>query len=505
MGTVGYMSPEQASGVPRTTAPISSRSASSSTRCSPGGAPSTLPTPVETLSAIIRDEPPPIAQLDPSVPAPVRWIVERCLAKAPADRYASTRDLARDLATARDRLSELTTRAPRRRQRVATAKLGDWRASRGAWRRSRWSRSAWRSGGCGDAPTDPGRLVRFAIASPEDVIFLSTIGSPPFAVSPDGRRLAFTASALTGGVGLWIRSFDSLDPRPLRGTEGASNPFWSPDGLGRVLCRRSAEARLAFGGRRHDVCEAQRRRWWNVESRRRDPVRAGTRCRPVPGGGVRRHADVGHRPRCGARRKRPHRAGVPARWPSLPVPDHGARQRPGIYAGSLDSPRAQRVVPEGSPFAFSSPDRLLFVRERTLMAQRFDLNRLEVTGEPIRVAEGVAPRGRPPRSTRRRAVRSCTGRAAGTSRSRRGCSAMARRAARWDRRARYVNVALSPDGRQVAVDRFDAGPRSGCSTSRAAPRPGRRSAGTTSRRRSGRPTAAPSCSHRRATRRRTST
>jgi TolB-like protein len=61
----------------------------------------------ETLSAIIRDEPPPIGQVNPAVPPPVRWIVERCLAKDPADRYALTRDLARDLASVREHLSEL--------------------------------------------------------------------------------------------------------------------------------------------------------------------------------------------------------------------------------------------------------------------------------------------------------------------------------------------------------------------------------------------------------------
>ena len=61
----------------------------------------------ETLSAIIREEPAPLAQLNPAVPPPVRWIVERCLAKDPEERYAFTRDLARDLVSARDHLPEL--------------------------------------------------------------------------------------------------------------------------------------------------------------------------------------------------------------------------------------------------------------------------------------------------------------------------------------------------------------------------------------------------------------
>jgi Tol biopolymer transport system component len=51
----------------------------------------------ETLSSILRDEPPPIEQINPAVPAPLRWIVGRCLAKSPRDRYVSTRDLARDI------------------------------------------------------------------------------------------------------------------------------------------------------------------------------------------------------------------------------------------------------------------------------------------------------------------------------------------------------------------------------------------------------------------------
>jgi TolB-like protein len=61
----------------------------------------------EALFAIIRDDPPRVADVNPAVPPPVRWIVERCLAKAAEERYALTRDLARDLASARDHLSEL--------------------------------------------------------------------------------------------------------------------------------------------------------------------------------------------------------------------------------------------------------------------------------------------------------------------------------------------------------------------------------------------------------------
>src|SRR5207245_4176240 len=60
----------------------------------------------ETLVAIIREEPESFGQLAPKAPAPVRWIVERLLAKDPEERYASTKDLARDLKSVRDHLSE---------------------------------------------------------------------------------------------------------------------------------------------------------------------------------------------------------------------------------------------------------------------------------------------------------------------------------------------------------------------------------------------------------------
>src|SRR4029453_7829097 len=63
----------------------------------------------ETMTAVIRQEPEPVSSLRPETPVPLSWIVERCLAKEPADRYESTRDLARDLATVRDRASSAGT------------------------------------------------------------------------------------------------------------------------------------------------------------------------------------------------------------------------------------------------------------------------------------------------------------------------------------------------------------------------------------------------------------
>ena len=109
LGTVGYMSPEQATG-----GSIDYRSDQFSFgsilyEMATGRRAFQRASAPQTLAAIIQDEPEPIAAANPKVPAPVRWIIERCLAKETKRRFASTEDLAGDLATIRDHLSEATS------------------------------------------------------------------------------------------------------------------------------------------------------------------------------------------------------------------------------------------------------------------------------------------------------------------------------------------------------------------------------------------------------------
>ena len=106
LGTVGYMSPEQASG--KTVDFRSDQFAFGSIlyEMATGKRAFQKKTAVDTLAAILNDEPESVASLNPATPAPLRWIVERCLAKEPDGRYASTKDLARELAGVRDHLSE---------------------------------------------------------------------------------------------------------------------------------------------------------------------------------------------------------------------------------------------------------------------------------------------------------------------------------------------------------------------------------------------------------------
>jgi serine/threonine protein kinase len=103
MGTASYMSPEQAAGKA-----VDYRTDQFSFglilyELASGKRAFARPSAVETMAAIVREDPPPIEE---KLPAPLKWIIDRCLAKEPEQRYESTRDLARDLRNLRDHFSE---------------------------------------------------------------------------------------------------------------------------------------------------------------------------------------------------------------------------------------------------------------------------------------------------------------------------------------------------------------------------------------------------------------
>ncbi len=113
LGTVAYMSPEQAAGRPADFRSDQFSLGSILYEMATGRQAFRGETAVETLSAILRQELPPLGQLRPEVPEPLRWVAERCLAKDPEDRYLSTRDLARDLARLRDSMAAAGGALPR--------------------------------------------------------------------------------------------------------------------------------------------------------------------------------------------------------------------------------------------------------------------------------------------------------------------------------------------------------------------------------------------------------
>jgi Tol biopolymer transport system component len=175
---------------------------------------------VQTMSAIIADEAQPIAEINARVPVQLRWIIERCLAKDPSARYASTVDLARDLQTLHARFAEVAgeisarapvtlrtrlTRAALLATLLAAALTGVWLASQ--------------------PRVNPFANYRFTPLV-TDAVFQS---APAW--SPDGQSIAFI-SQVDGVLQVFTRSIDSSSSRAqlTRSLFDCTDPFWAPDG-----------------------------------------------------------------------------------------------------------------------------------------------------------------------------------------------------------------------------------------------------------------------------------
>jgi serine/threonine-protein kinase len=129
VGTIGYMAPEQARGEPTDHRSDQFALGAVLYELATGRRAFHRESVVQTLVDVIEHEPEPLATLNPAFPAPARWVIERCLAKDPAERYASTLDLARELRGVRDHLGEATTSVaagPPRRRNGAPPRFRAW-------------------------------------------------------------------------------------------------------------------------------------------------------------------------------------------------------------------------------------------------------------------------------------------------------------------------------------------------------------------------------------------
>ncbi len=218
VGTVDYMSPEQARGDPNLTPQSDQFSfglvlyelASGKRAFHRASAP-------ETMAAIIREEPEP---LPATVPAPLRWVIERLLAKDPAERYDSTRDLYRELKQIRDRLSQATsavqvTAPPARKRRrglmaaaVAAAAIAGFVAAVAL------------------TPPPGPDLSRYKFTPLTQTE--NSVRGPVW--SPDGKSIAYSAT-IHGISRIFTQGIGSPDASQLTpDKEYCYRPLWSPDG-----------------------------------------------------------------------------------------------------------------------------------------------------------------------------------------------------------------------------------------------------------------------------------
>jgi eukaryotic-like serine/threonine-protein kinase len=282
LGTVAYMSPEQAMGQPLDYRSDQFSMGSMLYEMSTGKKAFERTTSAETMSAIIREEPEPVGELRPDLPLPVRWILERCMAKDPEDRYASTRDLSRDLSSLRDRLSEASSGAtallspPARRQRriaglasvVALAfvvGVAGWWIARQTTRKApavpTFKRLSFQSGTLGNARFTPNgdivyglhptgssvtRLYLTRLESPESKLF--DFAGDVLSISKSGD-LAIYQSPTPGGISgtLAVVPLVGGAPRPLAEGVVWGSADWDPAGKDLAIVRDTGNGlRLEF-------------------------------------------------------------------------------------------------------------------------------------------------------------------------------------------------------------------------------------------------------------------
>jgi len=222
MGTVNYMSPEQARGKPADYRSDQFSFGIILYEMATGKKPFQKPETVQTMSAILTEEPPPI---ETNIPAPLRWTIERCLAKDPADRYDSTRDLYQGLRSLRDHLSEASRSQPALTEVSAPS----------ARRRARWPIPvALVAGLLGVLAT--ARALR-GPQTPDQSMYRFTPfsfdpgGNTKPVWAPDGKSVAYAAKQNTGPYQVFVRALDS--PSPAQITHTAEDTFptaWTPDG-----------------------------------------------------------------------------------------------------------------------------------------------------------------------------------------------------------------------------------------------------------------------------------
>jgi Tol biopolymer transport system component len=246
------------------------------------------------------------------------------------------------------------------------------------------------------APTEP-ELMRFNVPPPEKAIFAEAS-----AISPDGRLLAFTAKETDGKVSLWIRPLDALTPKVLAGTDGAEFPFWSPDSrlIGFFADNKLKKVDVS-GARPQTLCDVTgnpRGGAWNSDGTIIFAPDFTTPLYKVAAAGGAPTPITEFDP---SRKENSHR------WPSF-LPDgrhflYFARTAgeggKAIFVGSLDSNERKLLFDCESLALFASAgesrtranDRsyLLFIRNKTLMAQSFDERNLKLLGDSYPVADDI--------------------------------------------------------------------------------------------------------------------
>jgi eukaryotic-like serine/threonine-protein kinase len=454
LGTAAYMAPEQAKGKPVDKRADIWAFGAVLYEMLTGQRAFTGEDTTDTIVAVVSREPN-WSALPPDTPPAIRRLLRRCLEKDRKRRLADAADARleiEDALTAPAAEPMWAIAAPSARARLPWALVVTLSIALVA------GLLAW-------APWRPAPALA---ETRVDIVTPPTTATMSFALSPDGRQIVFVASG-DGGSRLWLRSLATTTPQPLAGTEGASFPFWSPDGRSIGFFAATALKRLDLGGGAPQALAPVIRGFggtWHADGVIVfAPGRAGPLMRvSATGGEAVAMTTLG-----------PQQLGH--LWPHV-LPDgrrflfyvRGAPDTTGIYLGTLDGSAPTRLTPAdsagvylpegpGSAEASRGGGWLLWVRAGALVAGRLDVPQAMLTGDPVTLADGMP--GYDESYTNRSAVSVA---ATGLVAYRTGPASL-RQLTWFDRsgttrgtvggpdRGGLSSPSVSPDGRRVAVSR----------------------------------------------------
>jgi Tol biopolymer transport system component/predicted Ser/Thr protein kinase len=342
------------------------------------------------IAAILEREPPPVSSQQPLVPRTLDWVIRRCLAKDPDERWQT----ASDLSIALQWIAKAAA-TPASRQTSAGTSVRWWRMVSVALlvlAAAGWGMTVrrWRPA---SATSEP---VVFSVAPPEGAIFATPGGLPGglpwIALSPDGRVLAFVALSADGRQQVWLRKLSEAMAHPLAGTDGAQAPFWSPDSRSLAFFARGKLLIVdAAGGKTQIVADAPG--LYGSGSWNRDNAIVFA---PTPGGnGGLRTVRVGATD-AGQFVTRTDRSQGPRGHFSpqfLADGRHflfgvGGRTDAETWIGSLDGGEPRLLLRAEAVAHYAEPGYLLFKRG-PLFAQRVDGPDLRFVGDPVRLTDAA--------------------------------------------------------------------------------------------------------------------
>ena len=338
---------------------------------------------LSVASAILEQEPEPISVLKPMSPPALDQTIRRCLAKDREERWQAARDLQLELKWIAEAGSQSGIPAQMLFRRKLSARIA-WALLVAVTPFAVWKAFL-------PAPKSP-EPVRLSADLGADAALITEYG-PAVILSPDGTRLVFVAFGADRKIRLYIRALDGLQAAPLSGTDGARDPFFSPDGQWIAFFADGKLKKISVqGGAVVTLCDvpADRGGSWSEDGSIifTPKLRAALSKVPAAGGTpeplTELHQQAGE---------------STERWPQALRGGKGVLFTSDTNATDFDNADIvvysmatgkRKTIVHGASYARILPDgHLVYTRQGTLFGAPFDLKRMEITGQAVPVLEDV--------------------------------------------------------------------------------------------------------------------